>query len=437
MACMAARGDEAARTRGWRPTQRGLLVAGMVVVFSVIAPPTDAQERYELDQGQWQQVQAPEPGTPEAALQEVRRALANEQGERAEELAAAWIKQHPNHPLLPEAYLLRGDAKVARRHYYDALFDYEYLIQQYPASDAYHTALAREYEIARLFVNGMKRRFMGMRILPAQEEGEELLIRIQERAPGSELGERATLTLADYYFESGEMANAAEVYDLFLENYPASQQREWAMLRLIQANLARFNGPRFDTTALIEAAERLRTYRQEYPASADRIGADALLVRIAESRAMSSYLTAQWYEQRGETVSAAYAYRRVVEDFPQTAAAEQALAELGRIPDPILAGLPGSGRGQISPGADEAPSPTPTELMTAPEREPAAPQPPTTGPIEPGFGEGDVPRGEVRPMPEVGSENVLEAEEITTPNVEPESQREQEEQAETPTDVVK
>lgn len=326
----------------------------------LLAPlPASAQERYQLEQGHWQPQPAPDPDSPEGKLQAIRKALAAEQASEAQDLAHQWIREYPNHPLLVEAYLLRGDAKTARRRYYEALFDYEQVIRFYPASEQFHTALEREYEIARLFIAGMNRHFLGLRILPAKDEGEELLIRIQERAPGSELGERASLTLADYYYDEGQMTSAAEAYDLFLVNYPPSQRREWAMLRLIQANLARFKGPEFDSTGLIEAAQRLKTYQDEFPAAADRIGADALRVRINESLARKDYLTARWYERRGERVGAAHLYRRLVQDYPLTAAAKTAIERLEALDVPLPGGIAPAGSG------DEA-APAPATAPAAP-----------------------------------------------------------------------
>ncbi|MEM8739830.1 MAG: outer membrane protein assembly factor BamD, partial [Planctomycetota bacterium] len=111
-------------------------------------------------------------------------------------------------------------------------------------------------------------------------------------------------------------------------NYPQSTKREWAMLRLIQASLARFRGPRFDTTGLLEAQQRLREYRDAYPAAADRIGAEALEVRINESLALRDLTNADWYLKRGKRVSAAVLYRRVIQEYPQSVAARRAIEQL-------------------------------------------------------------------------------------------------------------
>ncbi len=296
-----------------------------------------AQEEYRLDGGQWTRQTEFDPATPEGQLQAIRKAIAEDRAGRAKKLADRWIKSNPRHPQLVEAYLLRGDALVLMGKYYHSLFDYEYVIRTYPGTEQFNSAIEREYELARRFTgldtNGqmLKRKFLGLRWIPTDGEGEEIFIRTQERAPGSEIGERASLSLADYYFQQSEMVTAAEAYDLFLTNYPESRHRERAMLRLIQANLATFKGPRFDTTGLIEAQQRLLTFEAEYPASAERIGSDALRVRIRESVARKSYEIGRWYEQRSEPFSAVYMYQRVVQQFPQTAAAQASLERLGKL----------------------------------------------------------------------------------------------------------
>lgn len=308
----------------------------VVALAIVVARPAAAQETFRLDEGQWQQIAAPEPGTPQGELQDIRKLLAQGEAKAAREAAKQWMNEHPNDPLIVEARLLHGDALVAIGNYYKALYDYEFIARSYTASEQWLTALQREYEIARLFVGGMNRKFLGFRLLPAKGEGEELLIRIQERVPGSELGENASMLLANYYYDDGDMFLASEAYDLFLLNYPQSPRREWAMLRVIQANLARFEGPAFDPTGLIEAAQRLQVYQAEFPAAAQRIGAEALMVRIRASLAEKELVDARWYEQRGEDISAAYLYRRIIETHPGTPAAQEAIARLAKLPVPVV-----------------------------------------------------------------------------------------------------
>lgn len=322
-----------------------ILSLGLVLLMAPAGWAGMMQDRYELLEGAWRLEASPEADTPAGRLQAARRALADDQPGEAERLIDEWLKEHEtNHDLVPEARMIRGDALVARGREYDALFDYEYVIRVYPDSPQFHQALEREYEIARLFTTGTRRHLWGMRILPAYSEGEELLIRIQERAPGSVIGEQASLMLADYYYRRGEMASAAEAYDLFLLNYPQSDRRERAMQRLIQANLARVRGPGFDPTGLLEAGERMRMYQEEFPRGAEQMGDRALELRIEESLAAKDLRSARWYERRGERVSAAYLYERLIADYPQTVAAGEARDLLEAMNMPVRPGLSARGR---------------------------------------------------------------------------------------------
>jgi outer membrane protein assembly factor BamD len=343
-----------------------------LVVAVVCFSPLYAQERYKLGDDQaWTREAQLDPSTPEGQLQAIRKLLAEEKAKDARVQAKAWIKRYPNHPLLVEAYMLRADALVAQREYYKALFDYEVVIRQYPGSEQFHTALEREFHIAEIFGGGARRKWLGMRVLPAYDEAEEIYIRTQERTPGSELGEKASLALADFYFRRSEMINAADAYDMFLVNYPRSRYRERSMLRLIQAKLATFKGPRFDAKGLRDARERVVQFRGEFPAAAEQIGAEGLIVRIDESLALKEYITGQWYEQQGKSLSAVTLYERLLKDYSQTSAAGEARQRM-------VALSPQASPPKAAPAdanAPVAPEPAPATPPVTPPATPAEPAP--------------------------------------------------------------
>lgn len=313
---------------------RLLLVAAATLLYVEVAW---AQQEYELNEkGELLKRVELDPSTPHGKIQLVRKAVVQKEGKKAWELADQWVADHPNHPLLPEAYLLRGDALVVQKQYFKSLFDYEHVITVYPDAEQFNVALEREYKIATKFAAGMKRIFLGVRMMPAWAEAEELFIRIQERSPGSDVAERASLDLGNYYFNRSEMDSAAEAYNLFLENYPKSRFREKTVLRLIRAHLATFKGPRFDVTGLLEASQRLKMFEHEFPVSAQRLGAEGLQLRIDESLALNSFYQAQWYERINQTVSGVYLYQQLVERYPQTVAAKAAIRRLEKLNEPLI-----------------------------------------------------------------------------------------------------
>ena len=309
------------------PVRLHLCLLACLLLGGSIATAQTRQE-YELTGERWERVRAVDPDSPEGRLQAVRQLLAQGHDGKAYKAATTWLKAYPSHPLRVEARLLRGDARAAGGDYWNALRDYEYIASYFPASEQFNTVLQRELAIGKMYVEGFNRKLFGLRILPATGDGRELLIRIQERAPGSDVGERASILLADSYFRGGDYLNAADAYDLFVQNYPQSDRREYAMLQQVRANLRRFKGPRYDAAGLLEARQRLATYQSEYPAAADEVGASRLMRKIDNSLALRDYLNARWYEKRGEDVGAAYLYRRLLDEFPGTEAAERAARRL-------------------------------------------------------------------------------------------------------------
>jgi len=316
------------------------LAVGLLFAFTHGSPASAQEATYDLAADDtWQLADAPDPESPEGRLAVARQTLAREEYRRARELADAWIEEFEDHQLLPLAYLTRGDALFGQREYYDALFDYEAIARLYPGSDVFVAALERELEIARLFAAGTKRKLWGLRIIDATDEAEELLIRIQERMPGSNLAEQAGMELGDFYFQRGEMTLAVDAYDLFIENYPDSDRLTKARRRLIAAHLASFKGPKFDPTGLLDAGERLRQMQVLEPAAAQEMGADALLQGIDEKLARKMLVTAEWYLQTGDWISAEFTLRRLLVRYDDTATAADAARLAPRVLDHVSGNL--------------------------------------------------------------------------------------------------
>ena len=164
--------------------------------------------------------------------------------------------------------MIRGDTLVAQHSYYEALYDYEFVARSHPSSAAFVQAVTREYEIAKLFANGVRRKFLGLRILLAYDEAQEIFIRVQERLPGSQIAEQAGLALGDFYYRRREMQLAADTYAVFIENYPHSDNIPLARRRLIFANIASYKGPEFDAVGIFEARAQLEQLDVVSPAQA-------------------------------------------------------------------------------------------------------------------------------------------------------------------------
>lgn len=284
---------------------------------------------FELDEsGDWATTQAPEPGTDAYVMAEATRLIAEEKPGRARDMLSSWLEKNKRsrNPYIAQAYYLHGLARYNDGREYKALFDLEAIIQDFPDSPYFLKAVELEYQIGLEYINGKKRRFLGFRLENARPTGEELLIRTQERVPGSALAEEAAMQLADHYYKRRELELAAEMYSIFRQNFPDSPRVQRAMLREIEANIARFKGPRYDGAGLLDAKLLIEDYQRQFPADSIRSGiTEGLMAWIDESAAQQVLDTARWYLKVNDEASARFVLARLVRRHPATDAADEAL----------------------------------------------------------------------------------------------------------------
>lgn len=294
-------------------------------------------------------------------MDRARRALAQDNPMSARGILDEWIRANERSAsaYLPTAYRLRGDAWVALNDPYEALYDYETVVKQYPQSDEFVTALDRELAIAVRYAGGEKRRTLLFFWVDAGDIAVELFIRVQERLPGSQLAERAAIELADYYYAQREVKLAGEAYALYMENFPKGPNRQRAAQRAALCDIARFKGPNYESSSLIDAENRIEDYRRMYPAEAEKAGLDAaLLTRLDESRAAQMFESAQWYLRAGDGASARFVLRRLLRDHPGTIAADRATEIITKNGWDTPKAAPPAPHATEAPGAPDAPATT-------------------------------------------------------------------------------
>jgi hypothetical protein len=306
-----------------RPALLAAAVAGLLAASGALA-----QSRvYEMTDLGWSPTKAPEPGSDAAKIADARKLLADRKISASLKILDDWIEANEagKSQFLAEAYLLRGDCKLADMDEYEALRDYERVTKDYSGSEYFVRALERELDIAKLYFGGLRKKTFGLRIDSGIPYGEEICLRINERLPGSRLAEEAMITLADYYYKDRDLRMAAESYDVFLKLFPRSEYRQKAMQRRVYANIAQYKGPQYDATGLVEATYQIERFQAEFPAEADRSGmGDALVARLDESAAEQRLVSAEWYLTRGDPVSGRLMLQRLIRAHPRTAAAEKA-----------------------------------------------------------------------------------------------------------------
>ncbi len=283
---------------------------------------------YELGgQGTWETVSSPEPGSDAAIMSELRKLLADNKPNEVRRRLDAWfaLESTAGSGERPQALLLRADALILLDREFNSLYDLEDIIRNHPQSAEFPDAISRELDIADLYAAGLKLRSFGVRYGDPEPIVREIYIRTGERVPGSEHAERALIGLADYYYSRRDMPLARDSYDVYLLNFPDGPNAQHARARRIFTDIARFKGPRYDASGLIDADIRIRNFLARYGQAAREVGIDeALRTRIDESIAAQMLDSAEWYLTQDDWPSARYTLRRLVLAHPESLAAARA-----------------------------------------------------------------------------------------------------------------
>ena len=292
------------------------------------------KERLEYDPAAraWVEDEPPVPGTPDGDLRLARGEFAQGHNDAAYRRVKRWIKTYGElDERYPAALILQAEVEIARKDYYKAHKRLQEFLNEYAGTEYAQRAVELEFVIAEMFLSGVRRKFLGLPILKADDIGISILDDLSTNYPETNMGERALKTKADYYYRKGEFPLAELEYGTLIKEFPRSRYYRYAMRRGADATLASFGGVDYDDAPLIEAEERYRDYLAAYPGSAEQEGIGLILEDIRARRAEKEYVIGRYYERTAHSRAAAYYYRSTVEHWSDTVAATRAQDRLGKM----------------------------------------------------------------------------------------------------------
>lgn len=318
----------------------GRITITLVASLLLSATALQAQDRksFELTpEGTWQPIAIPATKPPpvqkvdDPTLQAVEAHLRESRFEAARDQVLDWLKANPGSPLFDRGLYLMAEALRGSGQYVKAFYYCDQLLDEHPDSTIYQNALQLQYEIADRYLLGAKDRLLGLRILGRQDAAIEMLFRIQQRAPGSPVAEKSLLRTADYYWAAGDFDLAADAYHAYAQAHPRSPLVPQVRLREAYANLAQFNGPKFDATSVVNAKSLLNQVKAEYPDLARQENLDAKIELADRQMARKLYLNADFYMRTHKPAGAAVLCHRLLDLYPQVPEADDARKLLAQI----------------------------------------------------------------------------------------------------------
>ncbi|MEP0841542.1 MAG: outer membrane protein assembly factor BamD [Phycisphaerae bacterium] len=330
-------------------------------------PPRKRAQRLTLDEytGKWVLTPPPVPGTEDGDLDIARQWLAREDYATALKVMKGWMRTYgPKSGRYPEGLYVQGAAYLGVNDYRAAHESFQKLLNDFPGSEYAEPALKADFTVGEQYLAGKRRKaFFGLFRVKDREGGVKIMDDLVANYSDTPLAEMAQMSKADYYYARGDFELAEDEYAAFVTMFPLSGWRARAQLYSGLSALNGFPGVRFDDAGLVEAQERLRSFRREYPQAAEQSGVPGLLDEIAAKRAETAFERGRFYDKSRRFKAAAYYYRATANSWPGTPAAARARARLIELGEPLT---PGTTAPNVpptvaspTPGPGGAPRPSP------------------------------------------------------------------------------
>jgi len=196
-------------------------------------------------------------------------------------------------------------------------------IGDYPDSPRFEESIRAQVEIANLFLDGRRVRFLGIPLLSGYEKAEKMLTTVIANAPFSRYAPMAQFNLGLAYERQGKLAEAIGAYQGVLDRYPGSPVAANALYQIGYVYMVQgTRGRSEDLSALIDARNSFEDFLMFYPDSEKAAQARENL-ELLQSRETGDVMgIARFYDRSRDFRSAFIYYNEVLRRGPNTQDAE-------------------------------------------------------------------------------------------------------------------
>lgn len=238
------------------------------------------------------------------------------------------VRTYPKSELAPEAQYLAGMSFELMGRLGPAFSAYKQVIQIYPFSNRFKDSIEREFLIAESLFAGKKLHIVGPVKVPSLDKAIEIYLHVVDHAPYGEYADRAQMRLGECYLKQKRYEEANRAFQRVVDEYPSSPLVEDAKFKVAFCARQLSLKASYDQSATDEAIQWYEDFIAAHPNSDLLAEAQQSLLQLKGIKAQGLAQIAHFYEIKGKPSSAAVYYREIVDKYPDTDLAAQAVAKL-------------------------------------------------------------------------------------------------------------
>jgi len=275
-----------------------------------------------------------DPGTEAGAVELMTKA---EQQESGGELSAALasyrnlVKRHPVSVLAGKAQLKIGRILESAGEYNDAYEAYAIYLTKYPKGEDFEAVVESMFKIAKLFLEGEKKKILGIKIASSMERAQQMFDGIIRRAPFSKWAPLAQFNAGQALEKMGKYGDAIIAYSGVVSKYPNDDIADDAQYQIGYVRLKQYREGSYDQASAQKAREAFDDFVNRYPESEKVAQAQENMKTLEGGSTKSTLDVAKFYDKTKQYRAAVIYYNDVIKvapDSPEGTFAKTRIEEL-------------------------------------------------------------------------------------------------------------
>ncbi len=276
-------------------------------------------------------------------VQNVSNALeAMNEGKKAQDEGDYWVAisyykivttGYPDSIFAPEAYYQMSKAYYARGQYFDAYQALQEIVKRYPDYPKFNLIIGEEFNVASTIQSGATPYLWGwFPWFTNYQDAIKIYESIVASAPYSDYAPIALMNIALIAEEEDKYDMAFDALDRLINAYPKSMFTPDAYMQMAKVHRNLVEGPEYDQTPTRNAISFFHDYLVLFPKESQVSHAEEGLEAMEDVYARSRLVMGDFfYYYRNNSVAAAIFYNETITLAPNSPAAEEAKAQLGKI----------------------------------------------------------------------------------------------------------
>ncbi len=305
-----------------------ILPLTMVTVFCY------GQELVEREGEGWSIEEEVEIADAAGAREQLEIARSNESDGRLGAALSAYRKvtrRFPETEQAQEAQFKMGELYEKGGDFAKAFDAYQKLIEEYPGTEKYDEAMAGQFKIATLYLEGERQRVFGVPLLPSMLKAQEMFEAVIKNGPFTEYAPVSQFNIGLALQKQNEAGRAIAAFQTVIDRYPDSDIADDAQYQIAYIWLQQARRGSYDQTVAQKAKEAFQDFLLRYPESEKVPQAEENLKLLEGRRTESAFEIARFYDKSKQYKAAVIYYNQVLQQEPDSEAGEQARQRIDEI----------------------------------------------------------------------------------------------------------